>query len=136
MPDTSQPAASVPNRPISPGMVILYVADVTRSVAFYSGLMGRTPVESAPSFAMFPLDSGMMLGLWRRDGVVPSAGPAGGGELAITVEADDEVLAMHTAWSTKDIEILQSPCRMDFGFTFTAADPDGHRLRVLAAPTS
>jgi hypothetical protein len=27
---------------------------------------------------------------------------------------------------------VQSPIAMDFGFTFTAVDPDGHRLRVFA----
>jgi hypothetical protein len=27
--------------------------------------------------------------------------------------------------------ILQPPTEMDFGRTFTAADPDGHRLRVF-----
>jgi hypothetical protein len=30
--------------------------------------------------------------------------------------------------------VVQEPTRMDFGFTFVVADPDGHRLRpfVLA----
>ncbi|WP_374468302.1 hypothetical protein [Ferrovibrio sp.] len=28
--------------------------------------------------------------------------------------------------------ILQPPTAMDFGYTFLAADPDGHRLRVFA----
>jgi hypothetical protein len=30
------------------------------------------------------------------------------------------------------LRIIQEPVKMDFGFTFTAADPDGHRLRVFA----
>ena len=29
------------------------------------------------------------------------------------------------------LRIIQEPTKMDFGFTFTAADPDGHRLRVF-----
>jgi len=28
--------------------------------------------------------------------------------------------------------VRQEPTDMDFGFTFTMADPDGHRLRVFA----
>lgn len=35
------------------------------------------------------------------------------------------------AWSGRGITILQQPTDLDFGRTFTAADPDGHRLRVF-----
>ncbi|HVW91717.1 MAG TPA: drug:proton antiporter, partial [Devosia sp.] len=35
-------------------------------------------------------------------------------------------------WKGLDLVMLQEPTEMDFGFTFTAADPDGHRLRVFA----
>ena len=37
------------------------------------------------------------------------------------------------AWAKLGLKILQEPTKMDFGYTFTAADPDGHRLRVFAA---
>jgi predicted lactoylglutathione lyase len=30
-------------------------------------------------------------------------------------------------------DVLQKPTQMDFGYTFTVADPDGHRLRAFAA---
>jgi predicted enzyme related to lactoylglutathione lyase len=30
------------------------------------------------------------------------------------------------------VAIAQKPVEMDFGYTFTALDPDGHRLRVFA----
>jgi predicted enzyme related to lactoylglutathione lyase len=36
------------------------------------------------------------------------------------------------AWKLLGLDIIQEPTKMDFGFTFTAADPDGHRLRVFA----
>jgi predicted enzyme related to lactoylglutathione lyase len=32
--------------------------------------------------------------------------------------------------------VAQPPTRMDFGFTFLALDPDGHRLRVFAPAAS
>jgi predicted enzyme related to lactoylglutathione lyase len=30
------------------------------------------------------------------------------------------------------MKIVQPPTRMEFGYTCTALDPDGHRLRVFA----
>jgi predicted enzyme related to lactoylglutathione lyase len=41
----------------------------------------------------------------------------------------------YAAWTKLGLEVVQEPTRMDFGFTFVVADPDGHRLRpfVLAA---
>ena len=34
-------------------------------------------------------------------------------------------------WKQRGLPILQEPVQMDFGHTFVAADPDGHRLRVF-----
>jgi predicted enzyme related to lactoylglutathione lyase len=115
----------------SPTFILLYVADNAVSVPFYTTLLGRPPVESAPTFAMFALDGGMMLGLWRKDGVAPPANPPGGHELAFTTPDLD---ATHTTWQAQGIQILQPPTDMDFGRTFLALDPDGHRLRVLTPP--
>ena len=115
-----------------PNFILLYVEDAARSATFYADLLGKTPAEASPTFAMFPLESGVMLGLWGRGGVEPKAGPSGGGELAFAVENDATVTARHADWSARGLTILQTPTKMDFGFTFTAADPDGHRLRVFA----
>src|SRR5256885_14558597 len=68
-----------------PNFVILYVDDVAASAAFYADLLGRPPAESSPTFAMFALDSGVMLGLWSRRGVEPAAAAPGGSELAFQV---------------------------------------------------
>lgn len=46
------------------------------------------------------------------------------------------VRALHAAWCARGLSILQAPVAMDFGLTFTAADPDGHRLRVFAPGTA
>ena len=43
----------------------------------------------------------------------------------------NDVDATHAEWLAKGTTILQGPTDMDFGRTFTAADPDGHRLRVF-----
>ncbi len=111
-----------------PNFILLYVASPAASAAFYAGLLGHEPVESSATFAMSRLGSGMMLGLWRREGVEPSATPPGGAEIAFAVA---DVDAVHADCSARGLPILQPQTDMDFGRTFTAADPDGHRLRVL-----
>ena len=116
-----------------PTTIILYVRNALTSAQFYTELLGRQPVEAHPNFAMLELTPGMMIGLWSRHDVAPAAiNPSGSCELAITVADHDAVLAMHRAWSQRGLPILQAPTQLDFGFTFTAADPDGHRLRVMA----
>ncbi len=58
-------------------LVILYVDDPTASAAFYADLLGQPPAEQSPTFAMFPLPSGIGLGLWSRHTVEPTAAAAG-----------------------------------------------------------
>jgi catechol 2,3-dioxygenase-like lactoylglutathione lyase family enzyme len=116
-----------------PNFVILYVKDPSASTAFYADVLGRPPVEASPTFAMFALSSGVMLGLWSRANVAPAAvAAAGGTELGITVADADAVRATHADWSRRKLPIAQAPTAMDFGYTFVALDPDGHRLRVFA----
>ena len=53
--------------------------------------------------------------------------------LALAAMAGDEsVTATHAAWSGLGVRVIQPPVRQDFGYTFVALDPDGHRLRVFA----
>ena len=116
-----------------PNFIILYVSHPTTSAAFYERLLGQPPVEASATFAMFALKSGVMLGLWARHTVEPVAtGSAGAMEVAIAVENIHAVTALHQDWKARGLPIVQEPTAMDFGFTFVAADPDGHRLRVFA----
>lgn len=115
-----------------PNILLLYVDDPVGSVVFYSGLLGREPVEASANFAMFEMKPGVMLALWSRHRVEPVATAPGGQEIAFTVANEDEVQALHDAWSMQGMTIAQEPTRMDFGHTFVALDPDGHRLRVFA----
>ncbi len=112
--------------------VILYVKSPVDSAAFYADLLGKAPVEASPGFAMFALNAGMMLGLWAAHTVEPAATAAGGAEVAFAVEGNNVVDSMHAAWRAKGLTIVQVPTAMDFGFTFVALDPDGHRMRVFA----
>ena len=111
-------------------LVILYVDDPKASAAFYADLLGTRPAEISPTFAMFRLPSGVGVGLWSRRTVEPAAAAAGGGgELAFTATDLDVV---HADWAGRGLPIAQPPTDLDFGRTFVALDPDGHRLRVFA----
>jgi predicted enzyme related to lactoylglutathione lyase len=107
--------------------LILFVSDVAASVAFYRKILGREPVEQLRTFAMVPLEGEQMLGLWLKTeiGDLP---PPGASEIAF-IEPDVDGVAKE--WAAKGVTILQEPTEMDFGRTFLAADPDGHRLRVF-----
>ncbi len=112
--------------------ILIYVEDVAASEAFYAKVLGRPALESSPTFAMLPAAPGVRLGLWRRDGVAPAANAPGGGEIAFTVENQAAVEETIARWQALGARIVQPPTQMDFGFTATALDPDGHRLRVFA----
>ena len=114
-----------------PNFVLLHVTSPAASAAFYADLLGKPAVEASPTFAMFALDSGVMLGLWAAHTVQPATAP-GGFELAFAVDGAERVQALHEAWRAKGLPIAQPPTEMDFGRTFVALDPDGHRLRVFA----
>ncbi len=118
---------------MNPNFILLYVANPASSVAFYEKLLERKPIEASPNFAMFALKDGLMLGLWARHDVSPKAESlAGASEVAFTVENTGMVDETHAAWQRNGIPIAQAPVTLDFGRTFVAVDPDGHRLRVFA----
>lgn len=113
--------------------LLLYVDNVAASEAFYGETLGRNAVDSSPTFAMIPAAPGVMLGLWRRDGVEPkpSAGGAAASEIAFALESEAAVDAAFARWRARGVEIAQPPTRLDFGYNFLGLDPDGHRLRVF-----
>lgn len=120
---------------LKPNFVILYVDSPLASADFYADLLGRPPIEAAPTFVMFSLLGETMLGLWSRHTVQPASNVTGGGtEIAFSVADAAAVDHTFAAWRDKGLAILQPPTQMDFGYTFTAQDPDGHRLRVMATP--
>jgi len=111
--------------------VLLYVADPLRSAKFYSTILGRKPVELSAGYSMFVLDGGLKLGLWKQKDVQPTPeGAPGSFELIFSEESDQEVDERFAEWTGNGLVIVQKPTRMDFGYTFVALDPDGHRLRV------
>jgi catechol 2,3-dioxygenase-like lactoylglutathione lyase family enzyme len=113
--------------------LVLYVDDPASSAGFYADLLAAPIVEQSPTFAMLPLRDGVMLGLWSRHAVEPkSAAAPGAGEVAFAVADAAAVETIYADWKRRGLTIAQVPTRMDFGTTFVAVDPDGHRLRVFA----
>jgi predicted enzyme related to lactoylglutathione lyase len=113
---------------------LLYVEDPMKSAEFYEKLLRVPPVDASPGFAMFALTAPTMLGLWKRADVLPKATvPTGSNEVCFQVESKEIVEQFLESAKKIGATVLQEPMQMDFGYTFTVADPDGHRLRVFAA---
>ncbi len=94
----------------NPNFVLLYVENPGASAAFYAKLVGHAPVEASPTFALFALGSGLMLGLWSKRTVEPAAQPSfGGSEVAFPVADADAVRALHQAWVALGLPIVQAP---------------------------
>jgi predicted enzyme related to lactoylglutathione lyase len=118
---------------LQPDFTLLYVENPQNSEAFYSALLGRAPVESSPTFVLFVTDAGLKLGMWARHLVKPApSAPPGGTEIVVPVAEPAAVDTTHASWKARGLRIVQEPADMDFGRTFVALDPDGHRLRVFA----
>lgn len=109
--------------------ILLAVRDPLQSADLYARILGHEAVEKAPTFAMFVLSNGLKLGLWAANEIVPAARAPGGSELSLTVADETALRALRDEWAGLGLTIVQEPTALDFGLTFTAEDPDGHRLR-------
>jgi predicted enzyme related to lactoylglutathione lyase len=113
--------------------VLLYVVNPRASAAFYANLLSTPIVEQSETFCMLPLREGVMLGLWSTATVLPAAvAKPGASEIAFTVADAAAVQQTFADWHGRGLSIAQPVSVMDFGPTFVALDPDGHRLRVFA----
>ena len=120
-----------------PNSIILYVSDVEVSTTFYREILGHGPIKTYPGFSVFKLSDEMTLGLQAADEIEPTAEPyVGGTELSLSNVERADVDRLHAQWKTLGIPMVLEPTVLEFGYTFVAADPDGHRLRVCATDTS
>lgn len=110
------------------GFVLLFVENPQKSGLFYQELFEIEPIEESPTFVMFALANGVMLGLWSKYTAEPRI-DASPGALEICFPVDD-VDALYDTWGKKHLVIAQKPTDMDFGRTFVVLDPDGHRIRM------
>lgn len=117
----------------TPNMTLLYVDNPENSAAFYRRLLGQAPVELSPTFALFVLSNGLKLAMWSKHSVEPAAtATGGGGEIGFMCELQQQVDALYQRWCEQGLEMIQPPVTLDFGYSFVACDPDGHRLRVYS----
>lgn len=121
----------------SPNMFTVYADDVEKSTAFYADVFEQPASQTIPGFAMFTWKEGWNFGIWGKDSVVPQTQTSGGAtELGLPLPDNDAVDSLHQQWKAKGVSILQAPTMMGFGYTFTATDPDGNRLRPFAPAQS
>lgn len=110
------------------GFVLLFVENPQRSGLFYQDILGLKPLEESPTFVMFILKNGVMLGLWSRYTAEPRVeATVGAQEICF---ATPDVDALYESWAKKHLTIAQKPTDLDFGRTFVVLDPDGHRIRI------
>lgn len=119
---------------MTPDMMIFYVSDISSSARFYATVLGQEPQDLSPGFALFLLPNGLKIGLWKTGAVAPAASFTGcGAELVLHAATEAEVEEAHSRWAAAGLPILDPPVGQEFGFSFVATDPDGHRVRVLKA---
>lgn len=110
------------------GFVLLFVSNPQKSALFYQDLLGIRPIEESPTFVMFALKNGGLIGLWSKYTAEPRVEvPAGATEICFPT---NDVDALYEAWGKKQVTVAQKPTDMDFGRTFVILDPDGHRIRA------
>lgn len=110
------------------GLITLFVTNPQKSGLFYQKMLGTNPIEESPTFVMFALKNGVMLGLWSKFTAEPRV-EASPGALEICFPTED-VDALYEDWGKKQATVAQKPTDMDFGRTFVILDPDGHRIRA------
>ncbi len=116
------------------GFILLFVENPQKSGLFYQDIFGIKPIEESPTFVLFALHNGIMLGLWSRYTAEPRVdAQAGAQELCF---ATDDVDSLYKAWGEKHLTFIQKPTDLDFGRTFVIKDPDGHRIRVYKLSNS
>lgn len=116
-----------------PNLVLFYVSNTEDSTYFYSELLNAQPIHTEPNYVMFLLKSELRLGLWLQTSALPAPTALGGGsELAIQVSNDQTLDELFWSYQNKNFTMIQAPTHMDFGYTFVACDPDGHRIRFFS----
>lgn len=110
------------------GLILLFVENPPLSGTFYKKLFQREPIEAHPTFQLFQLTNNVQLGLWSRYTAEPHVSTTGGG--AEICFASEDIDSVYERWKQNDIPIAQTLTDMDFGRTFVALDPDGHRIRI------
>lgn len=115
------------------GFLTLFVKNPSISTTFYSKLFNVQPMKQDPLGVMFKLESGTVLCLISRYTAQPTVNvEPGAAEICFEVV---DVDAAFEAWGKQGVTIIQKVTDMDFARTFTALDPDGHRIKLYQLKT-
>lgn len=117
-------------------LFVLYVADQSRSAAFYSHVLGMAPTLDVPGMTQFTLSTGCLLGLMPETGIKrllgePLPDPSRGtgvprAELYLTVERAVEYHRRALEMGATELSGMQA---RDWGDRAAySLDPDGHVL--------
>ena len=118
--------------------IMLGVADLARSKAFYADGLGATVDQDYPSFVSLKLDGGSSLALYERSAAAADAGvPAEGSGFAgvsfhyiVGSNAEvDEFMARAAAAGATTVRPAET---VQWGYFGYVADPDGHLWKVAA----
>lgn len=120
-----------------PNSIILYVDNVDISTEFYKSILGEGPIEAFPGFSVFSLKDGFILGLQTKHDIEPKPQlNFGGFELCLSDISKEDVDSIYSDLVTRNVPMALQPTNLEFGYTFVALDPDGHRIRLCATDTS
>lgn len=120
---------------------ILYVADRSRSAAFYAQLLGATPTLDVPGMTEFALGPGCKLGLMPETGIAriisgPMRHPSEGAgiprcELYLLVDDLERATLLATTAGARPVDAVAD---RDWGHRVVYfADPDGHVIALAKA---
>ena len=113
--------------------VALNVADVERSKAFYTLLLGTGPSKERPRYAKFePTDPSVNLSLNQVEGAVDVAG--GSAHFGIQVKSVAEVHAAAERFEAAGLKVLHeeaTTCCYAVQDKVWVVDPDGHKWEIF-----
>ena len=111
--------------------VTFYVSDLTKSLAYFTDVLGfaHVPEEDGPGFHFLTGDGGISFGLSQTGEHTPAAGTA---ELYVKVASANDLRAAIVGKGVEATPIEQRP----FGSIFTVHTPDGCPLTMFEPPAS
>lgn len=111
---------------------LIYVADIDRSVSFYTHLFGFEPDFISPRYVAFRTSEATLplFALWSG-GATPDPKAARFSEIGIMLDNSQKIHDLYATCLEEDtLEIVETLHEDIFGWTFTFRDPDGHMIRI------
>ncbi|TXG76916.1 glyoxalase [Candidatus Dojkabacteria bacterium] len=111
---------------------LVYVSDISRSMAFYKNIFKSDPIFSSPRYVAFVADADgeALFAIWTG-GDNPDATIPRFSEIGIMLSSNAEVDRLFDEWRDREeITVVREPYDEVFGRTFLVKDPDGHIIRI------